>query len=84
MSKSHREVEHYDRRFGIIAIESGFITIDALAEALRVQIQENLDRKSHRLTGQILMDRGHMTPDQVEAVLRSLFSDHAGAEASAA
>jgi hypothetical protein len=37
-------IEHYEKRFGIIAIEKGFISPDELIEALTVQVQESANQ----------------------------------------
>ena len=57
------------KRFGVIAVEKGFISDDQLLQALSVQAQENLKAGQHRLLGQILLDLGFMTEPQIEEVL---------------
>lgn len=59
----------YCPRFGQIAVGMGFITELQMMEAFRCQFAENLAGHGHRLLGQILMDKGWMTSDQVEKVL---------------
>ena len=57
------------KRFGVIAVEKGFISDDQLLQALNLQAQENLKAGQHRLLGQILLDLGFMTEPQIEEVL---------------
>lgn len=73
MTELQHNTERYEKRFGVTAVELGFITADQLVAALRVQVREDLEGGRHRLLGQILREMGVMTPDQVEQVLaRSL------------
>ena len=65
-------VKRIEKRFGTIAVEKGFITIDQLMDALDVQVREDLSGKKHRLIGKILYDLGFLTIDQIERVLASL------------
>jgi hypothetical protein len=67
------KIEHYEKRFGIIAIEKGFITADDLVKGLTVQVEEDLRRISHRLLGEIFFDMGVMTDRQVEEVVSQIF-----------
>ena len=69
-SEGKMTIEDYEKRFGAIAVEIGFISLDQLLEAMRIQITENTKGKSHRLIGQILFDLGFMTFDQIDEVLR--------------
>ena len=41
--------EFLDQRFGVNAVEKGFITRDQLFEALKTQITEEIEKKEHRL-----------------------------------
>jgi hypothetical protein len=43
-----------DKRFGAVAVEKEFITLENLYEAMKIQILENLEGIEHRLIGQIL------------------------------
>lgn len=67
------KIEHYEKRFGLIAIEKGFIRADDLVKAWTIQVDEDIRRTPHRLLGEILFDLGVMTDRQVEAVLNNLF-----------
>lgn len=68
-SEGKMTIEEYEKRFGAIAVEKGFISLDQLLEAMRIQITENTEGKNHRLIGQILFDLGFMTFDQIDEVL---------------
>ena len=65
-------VKRVEKRFGTIAIEKGFITIDQLMDALEIQVRENLAKNKHRLIGEILHDLGFITLDQIDQVLASM------------
>lgn len=65
-----RKTETYEKRFGVTAIDLGFITAEQLVAALRTQVGEDVQEGKHRLLGQILREDGLLTPDQVEEVLR--------------
>jgi len=61
-----------EKRFGTTAIKSGFITKDQLQETLGIQVEENVEGKTHRLIGSILLDRGYINDEQANKVLLSL------------
>ncbi|UCD32856.1 MAG: hypothetical protein JSW04_14970 [Desulfobacterales bacterium] len=62
--------EKFDKRFGYVAIENGFITRDQLIEALKVQLAEELQGMEHRLIGNILQTKEYMTYSQTDEVLK--------------
>lgn len=64
--------EFMDKRFGVTAVEKGFITIDQLFEALKTQITEEIEKKEHRLIGRILYDMEFLTLSQIDEVLDSM------------
>ena len=68
-----KKIEHYEKRFGITAIEKGFITADDLVKAWTVQVNEDIGNRPHRLLGEILFELGLMTDQQVEGVLSEIF-----------
>ena len=71
-----REVSRgYCRRFGKIAVDFGFITPEQLKEALSEQVDDNLADNPHRLIGKIFFDKKWMSYQQIEVVLRTLFSE---------
>jgi hypothetical protein len=61
-----------DKRFGAVAIDKGFITLENLIEAMKIQIRENLDGSDHRLIGQILWEEGYITTEQINEVIGSM------------
>jgi hypothetical protein len=66
------EKERRGIRFGVVAVEKGFITSDQLMEALKIQVEDNLKSAEHRLIGMILMDMGLLTLEQIDEVLQDL------------
>lgn len=62
-------VFHLEKRFGTVAVEKKYITPSQLLEAMAIQINEDLLGTEHRLLGQILLERGHITPIQIREVL---------------
>jgi len=73
MSDKPGRIEHFEKQFGIIAIEKGFITSDNLIEALKIQVEEDIKDKAHRLIGEILMENGYIRPSQIQEVLEAIF-----------
>lgn len=67
------KIEHYEKRFGITAIDKGFITAEDLVRGLTVQVNEDVHKIPHRLLGEIFFDIGLMTDQQIDEVLSSLF-----------
>lgn len=67
------KIEHYEKQFGIIAIEKGFISSDELIEALKIQVKEDIEYETHRLIGEILLDQNFITAQQIQEVLNSIF-----------
>jgi hypothetical protein len=61
-----------DKRFGAVAIDKGFITLENLIEAMKIQILENLQGIDHRLIGQILWEEGYIKTEQINEVLKSM------------
>lgn len=66
------DVESMEKRFGVIAVEKGFITAEDLIEVLKIQIGEDIEKGRHRLIGKILLDQGLMTYAQIDEVLSCL------------
>lgn len=67
------KLEHYEKRFGIVAIEKGFITSENLVEAFKIQVKEDIELQTHRLIGEILLDSGYMTTLEIQEVLDAVF-----------
>ena len=67
-------MEKFDKRFGMIAIKKGFIAFEQVYEALVTQVTEDLDLEGAKLRslGEILHEKGLMTPTQIDGVLASM------------
>ena len=61
-----------EKRFGIIAVKMGLITVTQLHEAMKIQLIEDLHGMEHRLIGQILLERAYITSAQTREVLRQM------------
>jgi hypothetical protein len=61
-----------DKRFGAVAVEKGFVNIENLYEAMKIQILEDLEGTDHRLIGQILWEKGYITTEQINEVLKAM------------
>ena len=75
MNKSEEnimETEHLEKRFGILAVEKGFVTADHVIEALKIQVIEDMQKGKHRLIGRIFLEQGLMTILQIDKVLASI------------
>ena len=66
------EMEHLEKRFGVLAVEKGVITANQVIDALRVQVMEDIEKGKHRLIGRILLEQGLITLSQIDDVLRSM------------
>ena len=64
--------EYLTYRFGFMAVKKGFATPEQVSKALKVQFDENVAAKKHRLIGEILVDMGKMDTSQVNQVLASM------------
>lgn len=61
--------EYLTFRFGFVAVKKGFVTPEQVASAMEVQIKENVSAKKHRRIGEIMVEMGFMTTDEVREVL---------------
>ena len=75
MPEEPKEIKNYENRFGIVAIRKGHITLGQLIKARRIQSQEDLSQEEHRLIGEILFSQGHMSPSEIEDVLKTMFKE---------
>jgi len=66
------EIWNLEKRFGLLAVEKGYIRADQVVEALRIQVMEDLERGKHRIIGRILLEQGLITLPQIEDVLKAL------------
>jgi len=63
----------YCSRFGTIAVELGYLSRQQLLQALDEQVDEDLNRRPHRVIGAICFDHGWMTPGEIDRVLNAMF-----------
>ena len=75
MAKRSGKIKQYEKRFGVIAIEKGFITADDLIRALSSQAEENIKKGRHRLIGEILLGMDLITAKQIEEVVSTLIRE---------
>ncbi len=68
-------VTEYSARFGMVVIDMGFATIDQVLEALSEQVMDNFNNQHHRRLGEILLEKGWITSEQMEKVLE-IISEH--------
>ncbi len=68
-------VKKYCVRFGVIAVKKGYITEEVLYEALKIQVEEDIKKEEHRLTGTILYDLGLMGEKEIEDVVNELLKE---------
>jgi len=61
-----------ENRFGVVAVKGGFITPEQLCEALTTQVLEELKGTKRRLIGEILLEKGYITTDQLYEVVEFL------------
>jgi hypothetical protein len=66
------KLEHLEKRFGIIAVEKGFITAEQVIEGLKIQVGEDLSIGKHRLIGRILLEQNLITLSQLDEVLDAM------------
>jgi hypothetical protein len=62
----------YSRRFGMIAVNRGYVTKNQLKEALAEQIDDDLGSRPHQLLGKIFFENHLMNLNQIEQVLDEL------------
>jgi len=70
--KRRKGIDLPQRRFGLIALEKGFIKADQLYEALIRQRAQETGGAERRPPGMILKDLGYLTVSQINEILRIL------------
>ncbi|MBW2030097.1 MAG: hypothetical protein JRJ03_15115 [Deltaproteobacteria bacterium] len=58
-----------EKRFGTLAVERGFVSKEQLLEALKTQVEQDLDGKRHKPIGSILYQMGYISMPQIREVL---------------
>lgn len=76
--------EIYCSRFGVIAVENGYLAAEQLQQALQEQVDDDLAGRHHRVIGTICFEHGWMTPAQIEEVLNLLFKKNSSRHTTAA
>ena len=68
------DIIQYAFRFGEIAVKMGFISVHQLRDALEEQISNEpyIRLRPRRLIGDIFLERGIMTLNQIEIVLEEI------------
>ena len=64
-----RPARKLEKRFGVVAIEKGYITKDQLDDAIIKQMTDEVLDREHRPIGTILLGQGHITVEQIDEVL---------------
>lgn len=75
MAKKPGKIKQYEKRFGVIALEKGFITAANLIKALSIQADENIKKGRHRLIGEILLGMDSMSAKQIEEVVSTIIRE---------
>jgi predicted N-acyltransferase len=75
MARKTGKIKQYEKRFGVIALEKGFITADDLIKALTIQANENIKKERHRLIGEILLGMELMSAKQIEEVVSTIIRE---------
>ncbi len=65
-------IDDLDQRFGSVAVKKGFITSEQLVEAISTQVTENVESSTHRLVGTILREKGYISLEQIDEVLKDM------------
>jgi hypothetical protein len=66
------EAEHHEKRFGVWAVEKGYVTPDEVIEALKIQVMEDVEKGKHRPIGVVLLEQGFITTSQLIDVLEAM------------
>ena len=69
---AEKEANNVRARFGRIPVEKKLITRKQLAEAMNIQVSDDIDQKPHRRVGEILQDLGYLNKSQVAEVLKEV------------
>lgn len=75
-------IEYPERRFGIIAVEKRFITVDQLWEGLVQQGDQSLPTAKRMPIGKVLKDMGYLSASQISEVLEVMESESQQAEST--
>jgi hypothetical protein len=70
-----RKIKH---RFAALCTKKGLINDEQVIDALKIQVRENIEEKTHRPIGEILMELGYMNKKQVEDILNMIIEPRFG------
>ena len=59
----------YAKRFGTMAVEEGFITVEQLLKAIKTQVLEDVGTYTHRPIGAILFEQGSISDYQIDSLI---------------
>ena len=65
--------DRYRRLFGEVALEQGVVNSDQLYQALTVQERLRNEGKQVPLLGQVLVELGHLTPEQLQELIEYIY-----------
>ena len=68
--------DNISKRFGMIATAKEYVTPEQLKEAMWRQVKEEYGSKKHRPVGEILLELGHLEPQQHNKILEELFEEN--------
>ena len=66
------DVEPFEKRFGMIAVGKGIITMAHVLSALKIQVDDEIKKGKRRLIGEILVEQGFLSQKQVQEVVQSI------------
>ncbi|MFC1891188.1 hypothetical protein ACFLZT_02245 [Thermodesulfobacteriota bacterium] len=69
---------NFGKKFGVTAINKGFITKEQFIEAMGAQIDDDLDGLTPRLIGSVLLSMGYMSIEQINEILTIVLEEDAG------
>lgn len=69
------DLVEFTRRFGMIAVDRGYVTPKQLKDALAEQVDDDLACRPHRLLGMIFFEKNLMNPNQIEQVVDEVVRD---------
>lgn len=74
----YKNIRRLCYRFGDTAVKKGFINEGQFKDAMLEQLEDDLNKRRHKLIGAILFEKGWMTWQQVDIVLKELFKKQEG------
>lgn len=72
-TQSRQHTRPFCSRFGTIAVELKFISIEQLKQALDEQVEDDISGRPHRVLGAICFAHGWLEPEQIDLVLNHMF-----------